>query len=272
MTNQPDNIAVVVSTYNAPEMLRLVLHGYGQQTDRNFRIYVADDGSQPATKKVIEAFKSISSIPVEHIRHADKGFRKARIHNKVITRLQENYVLFTDGDCIPMPELIAVHRRVAKQHCFVSGSRILLSQKWSNHLKTKDSMDMHIGLLQALAWRIRGYINRLLPLLLPPHVSAPHGKLDGIRGCHLACWRSDIEGVNGFDESYEGWGREDSDLAARLLHAGIRRVDLRGVPVLHLWHQEESRHRLKDNDDMLRACLSSKRIRARTGLAELPTK
>jgi len=265
----PDRIAVIISTYNAPEMLRLVLNGYKQQTDRNFRIYIADDGSKPATRDVIDAFKSASSVSVEHIWHADEGFRKARIHNKVIAQIQEDYVFLTDGDCIPLPGLIAVHRRIAKQNCFVSGSRILLSREWSKQLKTKDSIDTHIGLLQCLVWRSRGCINRLLPLLLPPHISAPHGELDGIRGCHLACWRTDLEAVNGFDESFEGWGREDSDLAARLLHAGIQRVNLRGVPVLHLWHQEESRHHLQENDGMLRECIVSKRIRARTGLAEL---
>jgi len=265
----PDSIAVIVSTYNAPEMLRLVLQGYKQQGDQNFRIYIADDGSEPETKKVIDTFRYTSSIPVEHIWHADKGFRKARIHNRVIDQLQDDYVLFTDGDCIPLPGLIAVHRRIAKQNYFVSGSRILLSQKLSRRLKIQDAIDTHIGLFQYLIWKSCGCINRLLPLLLPPHVSAPHQRLDGIRGCHLACWRTDLQAVNGFDESFEGWGREDSDLAARLLHAGIQRVDLRGVPVLHLWHQEESRHRLQENDDMLRECIVSKRIRARTGLAEL---
>jgi len=265
-----DSIAVIVSTYNAPEMLRLTLNGYKQQTDQRFRIYISDDGSVPETKDVIDAFRATSPIPVEHVWHADKGFRKSRIHNKVIAQLQDDYVLFTDGDCIPLPNLIAVHRRIAKQGCFVSGSRILLSRELSKRLKTRDAVDTHIGLFRYLAWRSRGHINRLLPLLLPPHASTPHNGLDGIRGCHLACWRTDLQTVNGFDESFEGWGREDSDLAARLLHANILRIDLRGVPVMHLWHKEESRHRLQKNDDMLRQCLDSKRIKAVSGINELP--
>ncbi len=264
-----DSIAVVISTYNTPEMLRLVLNGYSRQTDLDFRICIADDGSTSETKNVIDTFRTASPIPVKHVWHADKGFRKSRIHNKVITQLQDEYVLFTDGDCIPLPGLIAAHRRIARQDCFVSGSRILLSREFSHRLKTQETVNTHTGLFQYLRWRSCGEINRLLPLLLPPHASAPHERLDGIRGCHLACWRTDLQTVNGFDESFEGWGREDSDLAARLLHAGIQRVDLRGVPVLHLWHKEESRHRLQENDDMLRECLTSKRIRARTGLAEL---
>lgn len=268
-----DDIAVVVSTYNSPEMLRLVLNGYQRQTDRHFRIYIADDGSNGETGEMIEAFRSAPALSVEHIWHEDKGFRKARVLNKAIARLREDYVLFTDGDCIPLPGLVASHRKIARRNCFVSGSRILLSRDLSSRLQSATSAnvreEIHFTAVRMLKWRCSGQINRFLPLFLPIHASQPHEKLAGIRGCHLACWRTDLVSVNGFDESYEGWGREDSDLTARLLHAGVRRIDLRGAPVLHLWHAEESRHRLKDNDDMLRQCLDSKRIRARAGLAEL---
>jgi len=269
-----DDIAVIISTYRSPEMLRLVLHGYQQQTDRNFKIYIADDGSSDETREMIKAFRRISSLSVAHIWHKDHGFRKARILNKTIVQSREDYVLFTDGDCIPLSGLIAAHRSIAQRHCFASGSRVLLNEGLSRRLQAVQSADiraeMHVTAARLLSWRCSGQINRLLPLFLPVHASSPHEKLAGIRGCHLACWRSDLVTVNGFDEAYEGWGREDSDLTARLLHAGIRRIDLRGVPVLHLWHKEESRHRLQKNDDMLRQCLNSKRIRAVTGLGELP--
>jgi len=266
----PDKIAVIVSTYNAPEMLRLVLNGYQQQTDQGFKIYIADDGSASDTKDVIEAFQATSLIPVTHIWHADKGFRKARIHNRVIAQLEERYVLLTDGDCVPLPGLIAAHRKTARSNCFVSGSRILLNEALSARLQISQAVSMYFTAARFLKWRCSGQINRLLPLFLPVHTSSPHDKLAGIRGCHVACWHRDLVKINGFDESFEGWGREDSDLAARLLHAGIRRIDLRGVPVLHLWHREESRHRLQENDDMLRQCLDSKRTRAIIGIGELP--
>jgi len=265
----PDAIAVVVSTYNSPKMLRLVLNGYQQQTDCNFRIYIADDGSTADTRDLIETFSSGLSMPVKHIRHQDRGFRKARIHNKVIAQLREDYVLFTDGDCIPLPGLISAHRNIARRNCFVTGHRILLGKDLSACLQAGQAGDLHFTTARFLKWRCSGRINRILPLLLPAYASSPHEKLAGIRGCHLACWRSDLVKINGFDEAYEGWGREDSDLTARLLHAGAQRIDLRGVPVLHLWHEDASRHRLNENDDMLRQCLNSKRIRAVTGLGEL---
>ena len=265
----PLSLAVIISTYNAPHYLRLALDGYARQTERNFSIYIADDGSNEATRAEIAAFADRSDIPVRHIRHDDQGFRKARIHNKAIREISEDYILLTDGDCVPPPGLIAAHLHCARKNCFVSGSRVLLSKSFSEHLLTTQKPEIPDGPLAAISWRISGRINRLTPLLLPPFARKPHNRLKGIRGCHLACWREDLIAVNGFDESFEGWGREDSDLAARLLHAGIRRVDLRGMPVLHVWHAGEKRDRLEENDARLKQCLEEKRIRAVRGLAEL---
>lgn len=263
------NLAVVISTYNAPSMLRLVLQGYKAQNDADFCIYIADDGSAQQTTDLIDELRHEFPVPIEHVRHEDRGFRKARIHNEVIRQCREDYILLTDGDCIPLPGLVATHRRFASRGCFVSGSRILLSEPISRRLQDGSEPLTSLSSGRLLQWRMRGEINRFLPLILPLRASSPNTRLAGIRGCHLACWRQDLMNVNGFDEAFEGWGREDSDLAARLLHAGVKRRNLRGMPVLHLWHAEESRHRLAENDAMLAQCLDEKRIRAIRGIAEL---
>lgn len=262
------SFGVVISTYKAPAMLRLVLEGYARQTDTDFHLYIADDGSGPETSQVIEAFRKTSPVPLTHMHHQDEGFRKARIHNRAFARAGEEYLLLTDGDCMPLPGLVATHRRLAAQGSFVSGSRILLSRDLSGRLQDAGAAP-ELSLVRMFTWRMQGGINRFFPLLIPPHLSAPHTRLHGIRGCHLACWRSDLLAVNGFDESFEGWGREDSDLAARLLHAGSSRRDLRGLPVLHLWHAEAERQRLTENDAILNQCLDEKRIRAKQGIAKL---
>jgi len=269
MRNNPDTLAVIISTYNAPRMLRLALDGYARQTDRRFTIYIADDGSGMETKTVINAFGQKASIPVQHIWHEDAGFRKARVHNMTIMQVREPYVLLTDGDCIPPPGMIAAHRACAEKGMFISGSRILLSKDLTETLQKEGSLDTDINIWRGLIWRLRGHINRIFPLLPPVRVSRPHQRLSGIRGCHLACWRDDILKINGFDESFEGWGREDSDLAVRLMHAGIQRRDLRGLPVLHLWHAGEDRRRLKKNDALLQNCLATHRVRARNGIEEM---
>ncbi|RME61301.1 hypothetical protein D6779_00320, partial [Candidatus Parcubacteria bacterium] len=112
-------------------------------------------------------------------------------------------------------------------------------------------------------------VNRISPLLIPVHAGRPNQQLRGIRSCHFSCWKSQLMKVNGFDQRYEGWGREDSDLAARLFHAGFKRRNLRGMPVLHLWHEERSRDALARNDGLLAEVLCNRRIRAKNGIAEL---
>jgi len=265
----PASLAVVISTYNAPEFLSLVLDGYRQQMDRNFAIYIADDGSSDATRRLIETCKSDFPIPIHHVWQEDKGFRKARIHNETIRQISEPYTLLTDGDCIPMPGLIAAHRKLAGSRYFISGSRIILSKTWTECLCREKSFNTSQSPLWWLRQRLSGNINRLFPLLLSPVLSAPSEKLAGIRGCHLACPTQALVTINGFDESFEGWGREDSDLTARLLHAGLKRRNMLGQPVLHLWHSEFSRHRLEANDAMLQVCLNEKRIEALHGLKQL---
>lgn len=265
----PPSLAVVISTYNKPDFLRLVLEGYRRQSDPDFSIYIADDGSAPETSELIHHLRQDFPVPVSHVWQQDDGFRKARIHNETIRRIREPQTLLTDGDCIPLPEMVAAHRRFARPDAFISGRRILLSRQMTARLVGLD----HFPGKRSIGWWLRqragGNINRLLPLLLPPRLSDETEKLEGIRGCHLACPTEALIRINGFDESYEGWGREDSDLTARLLHAGYKRRNLSGPPVLHLWHEEFSRRRLDMNDTMLQACLNERRIEATKGLRQL---
>jgi len=263
------SLAVVISTYNQPDFLRLTLEGYRRQTDSNFSIYIADDGSTPETAQTIQHMQANFPVAIKHLWQTDDGFRKARIHNRTISRINETHTLLTDGDCIPLPGLVAAHRRFAGDNYFISGSRVLLSRACTERVCRLAFFETARSMLWWLKQRISGNINRLFPLLLPATLSQASHQIEGIRGCHLSCPTEALFRINGFDESFEGWGREDSDLTARLLHAGFSRRNLRGLPVLHLWHQESSRQRLEENDTMLQACLNEQRIEAKIGLKHL---
>jgi len=262
-------IAVVVSTYNNPELLRLALDGYRQQTGSNFTIYIADDGSTEETRELILAAQADYPTDIIHVWHEDAGFRKARIHNLTLRRVKEPYVLLTDGDCVPLPGLLETHARLAGKGYFISGRRVLASRTWTESLRQQGGFKTDISSMTWLGHRLRGRINRILPIMASVRLGSPHEALAGIRGCHLGCWLDDLRAVNGFDESFEGWGREDSDLVARLLHASVKRRDLAAPPVLHLWHAEHGRARLDENDAILQACIEERRIRAKTGIDEL---
>lgn len=267
-------IALIVTTYNRPDALERVLEATCAQTERDFEVLVADDGSTGETRAVVESFARRRPVPVRHVWHADRGFRAGAIRNRALAATQAEYVVFTDGDCIPVPGFLAAHRRLAEPGWFVSGNRVLLSEAFTSRvLAERLPVETWSAGDWFRAWR-RGEANRMLPLLalpLPGFVRKRQaGRWEGARTCNLAAWRRDLLAVDGFDETYSGWGLEDSDLALRLIHAGIRHKSARfAAPVLHLWHRENPRDRLAENRRLFDAVIAERRTRALVGLSQL---
>lgn len=263
-------LAVVVTTYNRPDALAAVLEGYLEQADRDFELIVADDGSTSDTRRLAEDFAGRAPFPVAHVWQEDRGFRAAAIRNRAIARTRADYVLFTDGDCIPAPWFVAAHRRLAEPGWFISANRVLLSEAFTRRVLAEKLPIQRWGWPQWLgAWR-RHDVNRLFPLLtlpLGPLRNLGAGRWEGAKTCNLSAWRSDLLRVNGLDEAYSGWGLEDSDLVVRLIRAGIRHKSARfAAPVLHLWHRENDRSALPENQRRLAEILASGRIEADLGL------
>lgn len=264
-------IAVIVTTYNRPDALAAVLEAYLAQRDRNFEIVVADDGSGPETAATTAAHRGRTEIAIVHVRQEDQGFRAGAVRNRALAQTRADYVIFTDGDCLPLPDFIAAHRRLAGRGWFAAGNRILIGEDLSRRILA-EHLPVH-------AWPmgrwfhafLKGEVNRLLPLF---HLPVPGGlrklparRWQGVMTCNLAAWREDLLTVNGFDEEYEGWGLEDSDLTIRLLHAGLRRKSARfAAPVVHLWHPENDRGTLTENRRRLEALLRSRETRAKQGM------
>jgi len=273
--NQDFLISVVVSTYNRPDALRATLNGCAAQTDRRFEIIVADDGSTHSTRTAIEHAAQQLPVPLEHVWHPDDGFRLAAIRNRGIARARGAYLIFLDGDCVPQADFIARHRALAATGAFVTGSRILLGSAL-----TAAALDGRVDLAgrNPLFWlraRLRGDANKILPLFVKLPAGLAARRVDGfrwrgIKGCNFAVWADDLLKVNGFDESFTGWGHEDADLAARLHNASImRRNGFMATEVLHLWHREQPRERESVNRDRVRQRLADHCIAAQTGLAQL---
>jgi glycosyltransferase involved in cell wall biosynthesis len=266
-----DLISVIVSTYNREDALNAVLRALSRQSDRNFEIVVADDGSGPATARVVREWAS--RLPIKHVWHEDRGFRLSDIRNRGIRESAGTYVLFLDGDCIARPHFVAAHRRLAESGWFVTGTRILLSRELTDRILHRGLEPESWGLGRWLLPRSRGELNRLAPLLnlrLGGTRKLTAWRWRGARGSNMAFWRADLEKVDGFDASFSGWGREDSDLFIRLIRAGVRRKDGRfATGVMHLWHPEADRSSLADNDRQLAEVLHSNRITARRGLRQM---
>jgi glycosyltransferase involved in cell wall biosynthesis len=268
-------ISVIVTTYNREDALALVLRALARQTDNNFEVVVADDGSGPQTAATVAAWKKRVQYSLAHVWQEDNGFRAAEIRNRAILAARGSYCIFLDGDCIPRPSFIAVHRRLAERGWFVTGNRVLMSETLTAAVLENGWAPELWGFGLWLRQRARGAINRLAPLLSLP--LGPWRKLSargwrGARSCNLAVWRSDLERVDGFDAAFRGWGREDSDFLVRLLNAGVRRKDGQyATGVLHLWHPEANRSRLPENERHLARSMSDSRAKARHGLSRLGT-
>lgn len=268
-------ISIIVSTYNRLEALEAVLVGLSRQqvpAGMSWEVLVADDGSRTETAELVRRYAPQLSCPLIHVWHEDKGFRLAAIRNLSATAASGDWLVFLDGDCIPFPDFVARQMALAESGCFVAGNRILLSQAYTAELATAPAV---LALLQrSWGWWMsaaaKGYCNRWFPLFRAGFsalrkLRARQWKV--LKGCNIGVWKTDFERINGFDESFSGWGREDSDFAIRLIRAGAQLKDGRfAVPVLHLWHRENDRSGLPENDRRLADLLASDRIRATQGV------
>ncbi len=262
--------SVIVTTYNWPIALQQVLKALAAQTHRGFEVIVADDGSTLETTECIESFQKKYPVPLRHVWQPDEGFKAAQIRNKAIAIAAGKLIIFIDGDCIPLPNFVERHLKLASPRYFISGNRVLLSQSFT---QTQLAAPQAAALHESRGWwmrRMKGECNRILPLFSLP--LGPLRKLTplrwkGAKTCNLSVWREDLLAVNGFDERYQGWGFEDSDLVIRLLHQGINHLSGRfSVPVLHLWHPENARTQTTRNLELLKARQRDQVVQAEIGL------
>jgi glycosyltransferase involved in cell wall biosynthesis len=262
--------AVILTTYNRPDALRAALEGYCAQDTADFELIVADDGSTQETRALLERYVNVAPFRLQHVWQEDRGFRAGAARNKALASTNADYVIFSDGDCVPPISFVSRHLALAEPRAFLAANRVLLSERF-----TAAVLAQHIPIhawptYRWLAAWLRGDVNRALPLLRLPDGAfrrASPQRWEGVKTCNFSAWRDDLVRVNGFDERYSGWGLEDSDLVVRLLHAGVKHKSARfGAPVFHLWHRENDRSQLADNRGRLEAILASDRVAALEGL------
>ena len=247
----PFLVSVVITTFNRVNALLAVLEGLSRQTDTNFEVIVADDGSRNEHIKALNQSPLARSLKAIHVWHPDVGFTASRIRNRGVAASCGTYIIFMDGDCVPEVDFIARHRALAAPGCFLNGSRVLLSDRLTQHVtQGEEKLSGRSSVYWIKQW-ILGNTNKLTGLLRLPDWKV---RLDRgvpwtrVRSCNLAVWRTDFERVDGFDESFVGWGHEDADFALRLLHAGVRRKNgFCATEVFHLWHKEAVRTQASQN-------------------------
>lgn len=254
-------VSLIISTYNWPRALHLCLESVMQQTVMPSEILVADDGSGPSTRAVIEHFASISPVPLRHIWHEDKGFRLAAIRNKAIAASRSEYIIQIDGDLILHRKFVQDHLAFARKGRFITGSRGVLTEELTHRLLDGESVTLTL-----LTKGVRNKNNALrLPLLAALYGAV--GPTRFVKGCNMAFWRDDLIRVNGYDEGFTGWGREDTELAIRLNNIGIRQQSMKyqGI-VFHLHHKQQDRDNLSANDAHYQQSVREHRTRCEKGV------
>lgn len=235
----------VVLTYNRVDALLQVLKGLARQCHPGHEVIIADDGSSRKSIDSLMTDLPRFSCPIKHVWHPDTGFTASRARNLGAINSTGNYLVFLDGDCIPNPSFVEAHEALAGIGHFVNGSRVLLSEKLTRRVVTDEVAIMDATMSDWIRWRLGGDVNKLAHLLYWP--SAPMRRerrflWEKIRSCNFAVWKNDFLKINGFDETFEGWGHEDADLVLRLHNAGLQRINGHCcTEVYHLWHCQHSR-------------------------------
>jgi len=256
--------ALLISTYNWVEALEVIFDSVLQQTQIPDEILIADDGSKAETKECIVSFSKKINIPVNYFWQEDKGFRKSKILNKAIAGSTADYIIQVDGDCILHRHFVKDHIAHAQSNTYLYGSRVnikegfvteVLSQKiinfnyFSKQIKNK-TRTLHIPFLSTL-YKSHEDISKKF------------------RGCNVSYWRKDFIAINGYNEDFEGWGKEDSDLAIRLGNLGVlaKRLRYAGI-VFHIWHRIKSKENVVKNTSLEEDSMNHKMVKCEHGVSQ----
>lgn len=266
---------MILATYNQPEALERVLWGYAVQTHRDFEIVIADDGSGPETACVVDRVRAETGMDLVHAWHEDRGFRKTEILNRAILAASGDYLILSDGDCIPRSDFVDVHLRHAEPGRFLSGGYLKLPVMVSERITVDDVRSGRIsdpGWLRRQGWRPG---RRALRLLRSERAAALLDALTPTRptwnGHNASTWRDALCAVNGFEMEME-WGGLDRALGERLENAGVRGKQIRHrAPCLHLHHERPyvDAAKVRRNREIRDRIRRERETRARRGLAEI---
>jgi glycosyltransferase involved in cell wall biosynthesis len=234
------NISIIISTYNSKKWLEKVLWGYNYQTINNFEVVIADDGSKKDTEDLIDNFRKTANYPITHVWHEDNGFQKSQILNKAILMCKTEYIIMSDGDCIPRKNFVEIHETNKEKGHFLSGGYFMLPMNISekineSHIKNQDCFNIEWlkknGLKKSFKNNKLSSFNNKAKFLNWITPTKPTWN-----GHNASGWKVDILKINGFDERMQ-YGGQDRELGERLVNIGIKPKQIRyNAIVVHLDH------------------------------------
>ncbi|TCJ98623.1 galactosyltransferase-like protein [Volucribacter psittacicida] len=272
--NQTLTAALIITTYNRPDALEAVLYSVLAQKVLPQEVIIADDGSSEQTQQVIKDFQA-QPLPfkLKHAWQPDDGFRLAQSRNRALAMVESDYVIVIDGDMLLHPDFIADHKNVARKGLFVQGGRVILTEQKTKQLLANPRQYRPLKFYEK---DLEKRLEKRLSALHLPWLSAVilakelRNEYQGIRGCNMAFFKQDAVAINGFNNDFIGWGREDSEFVARFYNNGGKRANLKFAGIAyHLWHHEAERDSLPENDKLLNMAMNQKLVRCANGLEQL---
>lgn len=243
---------LVITSFNEPESLDAVLSSVLLQTVLPNEVIVCDDGSSVRIRGVCNKYQNQLSIKMCWQR--DTAFRAARVRNLGALKAEAEHLIFIDGDCLLSRQFVERHRKFIERGLLVTGGRVLVSEKDSAVAKSSRG----IGTLKAFSSWKHLYLP-LGPIRLLMSQSWQH-----VRTCNMSVWADDLLTIGGFDESYIGWGLEDSDFVIRMHRSGVRNISGRlAVAVAHLQHERESESGKSVNEDRFSNLIRNRYVSAK---------
>lgn len=256
--------SLIISTYNWPEALRLCLLSVKEQSVLPDEVIIADDGSTGQTAEVIDAMRPSFPVKLIHVWQEDEGFQLSKIRNKAIATSSCDYIIQIDGDLILHKHFIKDHLALSRRGAFVAGSRVLMNKELSGRM-----LDRRQARVAPFQSGLGNFTNRFSIAWLSRYMADRYKTHDifALRGCNMAFWRDDLLRVNGYNEVFHGWGREDNEIAVRLLNSGVRKraAKFAGV-VFHIYHPEVDRGHCPKNEAYLTDALLNKTMYCSQGL------
>jgi len=261
--------SLIVATYNWPQALKICLNSIRIQSLLPMEVIIADDGSGIDTQELIEIIKKDFPIPIIHIWQPDEGFQLAKIRNKAFAAANYEYIIQIDGDLFLHPHFVKDHVRLAKPQYFVTGSRALLDEQITKKILSNNNF----AKVNIFSGKYSNFFNGLR-IGFVRNFLAKRYKIKGrnkyyVKGCNMAFWKNDLVKINAYNEEFTGWGKEDSELAIRLINAGVKKQFIKtGGICYHLYHKEASRELELRNLKMMNDAITNKTTWAQKGLGQ----
>ena len=203
-------LSVIIATYNRSSVLKENLDHFQQQTDKNFEVVVAIDGSTDDTVEMLKQYKSDFKIKWIDTKQTNK-YCLAKARNMGLMECEGRGVAILDDDSFPVPDFVKHHKEALRPKTLTGGYRNSFDPK--DHLHAK------------MARYINSY-GTMKPVKIREILVE--------NNCSML--RKDWIGCGMFSERFEGYGGCGQEFFLRLIYQGY---DYQFNPRAMIFHHKE---------------------------------